>query len=172
MLNVLSLLVVLAAVAVTLLVIERITSPARLDPELLPAAKAAYSAMYSFDYTDPDASVADTLAVLTGDLRAQFKDDLAADVVPAYLQVSATTRVDNIRVGLQDVNDEQTQAVVIAYGTFVVKSVNSGQQAAPQGSECAVTDDGADACVQTLRLNLELVDRTWLVSAVTTLTTG
>ena len=171
-LSVLSLLAVVAAVAVTLLVIERVTTPPRLDPDLLPAAEAAYSAMYSFDSTDADASVADTLAVLTGDLRAQFEDDLAADVVPAYLEVSATTRVDNIRVGLQDVNDEQTEAVVVAYGMFVVKSVNSGQEAAPAGSECAVTDDGADACVQTLRLNLELVDGTWLVSAVTTLTTA
>lgn len=169
---VLSVLTVLAAVAVTLLVVQRVNTPPGLDPELLPAAADAYSAMYTFDYTDPDGSTAASLAVLTGDLRTQFEQDLNDQVVQSYLDVSATTRVDNITVGLQAINDEQTQAVVIAYGTFVVKSVNSGQQASPAGSECAVTDDGADACVQTLQLNLDKVDGTWLVSAVTTLTTS
>ncbi len=167
---VLSVLTVLAAAAVTFLVVERATTPPLVDPELLPAAKDAYAAMYSFDYTDPDGSVENSLAVLTGDLRERFEDDLNGQVVESYLEVSATTRVDNITVGLQNINAEQTEAVVIAYGTFVVKSVNSGQEPAPEGSECAVTNDGADACVQTLQLNLELVDGTWLVSNVTTLT--
>jgi len=169
---VLSVLTVLAAAAVTLLIVERATTPPHLDPELLPAAKDAYAAMYSFDYTDPDGSVANSLDVLTGELRARFEQDLNGQVVESYLEVSATTRVDNITVGLQSINDQQTEAVVVAYGTFVVKSVNSGQQDSPEGSECAVTNDGADACVQTLQLNLELVDGTWLVSNVTTLTEG
>ena len=70
--------------------------------------------------------------------------------------------MDNITVGLQSINDDQTEAVVIAYGTFVVMSVVSGQQGPPEGCECAVTDDGAEACVQTLQLNLENVDgRGW-----------
>jgi len=169
---VLSVLALLAAAAVTVLVVQRVTTPPTVDPELLPAAAQAYSAMYSFDYTDPDGSVRDSLAVLTGDLRERFEEDLDGQVVPSYLEVSATTRVDNITIGLQDINEEQTEAVVIAYGTFVVNSVNSGQQSAPTGSECAVTDDGADACVQTLQLNLVNVDGTWLVSDLTTLTTA
>jgi len=147
LLVVLSVLTLLAGVAVAILVVERVTTPPRVDPALLPAAADAYSAMYSFDYTDPDGSVEATLAVLTGDLRAQFQADLDAQVVPSYLEVSATTRVDNITVGLQSVNDDQSEAVVIAYGTFVVKSVVSGQPGTPEGSECAVTEDGAEACV-------------------------
>lgn len=113
-----------------------------------------------------------TLDVLTGELRDQFETDLDAQVVPSYLEVSATTRVDNITVGLQSINDEQTEAVVVAYGMFVVKSVVSGQQGSPEGSECAVTPQGEDACVQTLQLNLDKVDGTWLVNAVTTITTA
>ena len=169
---VLAVLTLLAATAVTVLIVERVTTPPRLDPELLPAAEDAYSAMYSFDYTEPEASVEATLAVLTGELREQFQADLDAQVVPSYLEVSATTRVDNITVGLQSINDEQIEAVVVAYGTFVVKSTVSGQQGTPEGSECAVTPDGAEACVQTLQLNLEKVDGIWLVSAVTTITTA
>lgn len=68
-------------------------------------------------------------------------------------------------------DEEQTEAVVVAYGTKVTKSVNSGQQAPPAGSECAVTEDGADACVLTQQLALHNVDGTWLVSAVSTITT-
>lgn len=70
-----------------------------MDPDLLLGAADAYSAMYSLDYTDPDGSVDATLAVLTGDLREQFQADLDAQVVPSYLEVSATTRGDNITVG-------------------------------------------------------------------------
>jgi len=172
MLVVLAVLALLAAAAVTVLLVERVTTPPRLDPELLPAAEDAYSAMYSFDYTEPEASVQATLAVLTGDLREQFQADLDAQVVPSYLEVSATTRVDNITVGLQSINNEQTEAVVVAYGTFVVKSTVSGQQGTPERSECAVTPDGAEACVQTLQLNLDKIDGIWLVSAVTTITTA
>lgn len=172
MVVVLSVLTLFAAAALAALVVERATTPPRVDPTLLPAAEAAYEAMYTFDYTDPAGSVEATLSVLTGELRDRFEADLDAQLVPSYLEVSATTRVDNIVVGLQDINEPQTEAVVVAYGTFVVKSVDSGQQAAPEGSECAVTPDGADACAQTLRLDLVKDDGSWLVSAVTTLTTS
>lgn len=166
---VLSVLAMLAAAAVTVLVIERVTTPAQVDPELLPAAEAAYSAINSFDYTDVDGSVEESLAVLMPELRDQYVADLQDGIVPAYLEASATVRVDNILVGLQSINEEQNEAVVIAYGTKVTKSVN--QQAPPAGSECAVTADGADACVLTQQLSLRNVDGTWLVSAVSTITT-
>jgi hypothetical protein len=83
------------------------------------------------------------LAVLTGDLRDQYQKDLSqGGILDSYQQVSATTSYDVLDVGLEQINDAQDSATLVVFGKYVVTSVNSGDQAAPQGSECEVTDDG------------------------------
>ncbi|MBA3293801.1 MAG: hypothetical protein H0T40_08710 [Geodermatophilaceae bacterium] len=143
---VLSVLTLLAAAAVTVLVVQRVNTPPQVDVELLPAAADAYSAIVSFDNTAPGSSRQDLFAVVTRDLRAQMQADLAAQVVPSYLEVSATSRGEDVTVGLQSVHDDQSGAVVIGYGTFVAgsavpESAVPGQQGTPEASECAVIAD-------------------------------
>ena len=76
--------------------------------------------------------------------------------MPSYLEVSATSRVEDVTVGLQSVHDDQSGAVVIGYGRFVAgsavpesavpesvvpESAVPGQQGTPEASECAVIAD-------------------------------
>ncbi len=151
-LAVLTVLTLLAAAAVTVLVVQRVNTPPQVDAELLPAAADAYSGIVGFDNTASGSSRQELFAVVTRDLRAQMQADLAAQVVPSYLEVSATSRVEDVTVGLQSVHDDQSGAVVIGYGTFVAgsavpesafpESAVPGQQGTPEASQCAVIADG------------------------------
>lgn len=171
LLVVLSVLTLLAAATVSVLFIAKVSTPPWVDPELLPTAEAAYQTMYTFDFNDPDGSSESILSVLTGDLRDSYAEDLESALVPTYLEVSALTRVDNVVVGLQEINASQTEAVVIAHGTFVIKSVTTGQEAPPEDSGCTITEDGSESCPQSARLVLTLVDGQWLVSEAAILST-
>jgi hypothetical protein len=130
-------------------------------------------ALYAYDYKDSDGSIKRKLDVLTGDLRDQYKKDLGqGGIIDTYKQVSATTSYQVLDVGLQQVNDAQDTATVVVFGEYVVKSVNTGEQPAPQGSECTVTADGAQSCTQTVRVRLTKVDGDWKINDLTLLTTS
>ena len=91
--------------------------------------------------------------MLTGDLRDQYEKDLTqGGIIDTYEQVSATTRYEVLDVGLQQVNEAQDTATLVVFGQYVVESVNSGTQPAPEGSECQVTPGGAQSCTQTVRV--------------------
>jgi hypothetical protein len=147
--------------------------PAYVDPGVLTAARSGVEALYAYDYKDSDGSVRRKLDVLTGDLREQYRQDLGqGGIIDTYQQVSATTSYDVLEVGLQQVNGAQDQATVIVFGQYVVKSVNSGSQQAPTGSECQVTAEGAQACTQTVRMTMTRVQGDWKISELTLLTTS
>jgi hypothetical protein len=147
--------------------------PAYVDSGVLAAARSGVEALYAYDYQDSDGSVQRKLGVLTGDLREQYRQDLGqGGIIDTYQQVSATTSYDVLEVGLQQVNGAQDQATVIVFGSYVVKSVNSGSQAAPAGSECQVTAEGAQACTQTVRMSMTKVQGDWKISELTLLTTS
>ena len=147
--------------------------PASVDPSLFSAARSGVEALYAYDYKHSDASIQRKLDVLTGDLKDSYRQDLSTGgIVDTYEQVSATTSYDVAEVGLQQVNRSQDQATVVVFGRYVVKSVNSGSQQAPSGSECTVTDDGAQACTQTVQVTLVRAGGTWKISALTLLTTS
>jgi hypothetical protein len=147
--------------------------PAYVDPGVLTAARSGVEALYGYDYQDSDGSVRRKLDVLTGDLREQYRQDLGqGGIIDTYQQVSATTSYDVLEVGLQQVNGAQDQATVIVFGQYVVKSVNSGSQQAPAGSECQVTAEGAQACTQTVRMTMTKVQGDWKISELTLLTTS
>jgi co-chaperonin GroES (HSP10) len=130
-------------------------------------------ALYAYDYRDSEGSIERKLAVLTGDLRQQYEEDLEqGGIVDAYEQVSATTRYEVLDVGLQQVNDAQDTATVVVFGQYVVESVNSGEQEAPEGSECQVTPEGAQSCTQTLKVRMLQVDGDWRISELTVRTTS
>ena len=108
-------------------------------PSVFSAARSEVQALYAFDYKDSDGSIQRKLDVLTGDLHDQYKKDLSqGGIIDTYKQVSATTSYDVLDVGLQQINDAQDAATVVVFGQYVVKSVNTGSQPAPQGSECTV----------------------------------
>jgi len=147
--------------------------PAYVDPTVFSAARSGVEALYAFDYTDPEGSVQRKLDVLTGDLRDQYRQDLSTGgIIDTYQQVSATTSYDVAEVGLQQVDAGQDQATVVVFGRYVVESVNSGTQQAPAGSECTVTDEGAQACTQTVQVTLTQVDGDWKISELTLLTSS
>ena len=147
--------------------------PASVDPSLFTAARSGVEDLYAYDYRDSEGSVQRKLAVLTGDLKEQYRQDLAqGGIIDTYEQVSATTSYDVLEVGLQQVNPAQDQATVVVFGQYVVESVNSGTQEAPSGSECTVTDEGAQACTQTVQVTLTQVDGDWKISELTLLTTS
>jgi hypothetical protein len=147
--------------------------PAYVDPSVFSAARSEIEALYAYDYRDSEGSVQRKLDVLTGDLKEKYRQDLSTGgIFDAYEQVSATTSYDVAEVGLQQVNESQDQATVVVFGQFVVESVNSGTQQAPSGSECTITDDGAQACTQTVQVTLTQVDGDWKISELTLLTTG
>ena len=109
----------------------------------------------------------------TGELREQYEADLSqGGIIDTYEQVSATTSYEVLEVGLQQVNEAQDTATLVVFGQYVVESVNSGTQAAPAGSECTVTDDGAQSCTQTVRVTVTDVDGEWKISELTLLTTS
>jgi hypothetical protein len=169
---VLALLCVLAAAGVGLLLWQRL-NPTHVDSSIFAATRDGVQALYAYDYRDSEQSVEDKLAVLTGDLRQQYEADLdQGGIIDAYEQVSATTRYEVLDVGLQQVNDAQDTATLVVFGQYVVESVNSGEQEAPEGSECQVTPEGAQSCTQTVQVRVLQVDGEWKISELTLLTTS
>jgi len=169
---VLALLCLVAAAGGGVLLWQRL-HPAHVDPTLFSAARSGVEALYAYDYQDSAGSVQRKLDVLTGDLKEQYRQDLSdGGIVDTYEQVSATTSYEVAEVGLQQVNESQDQATVVVFGRYVVESVNSGTQKAPAGSECQVTEDGAQACTQTVQVTLTQVDGDWKISELSLLTTS
>jgi hypothetical protein len=147
--------------------------PSFVDASIFSAARSGVQALYAYDYRDSDGSVRRKLAVLTGDLRDQYKSDLSqGGIIDTYKQVSATTSYHVLDVGLQQVNNAQDTATLVVFGEYVVKSVNSGNQPAPQGSECQVTPEGAQSCTQTVQVRVTKAGGTWKISELTLLTTS
>jgi hypothetical protein len=147
--------------------------PRYVDATVFSATKSGVQALYAFDYHDANGSVRRKLDVLTGSLHDQYKTDLSqGGIIDTYKQVSATTSYVVQDVGLQQINDAQDTATVVVFGQYVVKSVNSGKQAAPQGSECKVTADGAQSCTQTVQVGLVKVGGDWKINELTLLTTS
>ena len=139
---VLALLCVLAAAGVGLLLWQRL-NPSSVDASILAAAREGVGGL-RLRLPGLRGSVEGKLDVLTGDLREQYEQDLEqGGIIDTYEQVSATTRYEVLDVGLQQVNEAQDTATLVVFGQYVVESVNSGNQAAPEGSECQVTPEGA-----------------------------
>src|SRR4051812_11933396 len=162
----------LAAAGTGVLLWQRLRPP-YVDAGVFSATRAGVEALYAYDYKDSGGSVRRKLAVLTGELRDQYQQDLSqGGIIDTYEQVSATTSYDVLDVSLQQVNDAQDAATLVVFGQYVVRSVNSGTQAAPQGSECTVTADGAQSCTQTVRVRMTMVDGDWKISELTLLTTS
>lgn len=169
---VLTLLCLASAAGLGLLLWER-THPPYVDASVFAASRSGIEALYAFDYQDVEGSVTGKLAVLTGDLRDQYEKDLATGgIIDTYEQVSATTSYEVLDVALQQINEAQDTATVVVFGQYVVKSVNSGTQPAPEGSDCQVTPEGAQSCVQTVRATLVDDDGDWKISELTLLTTS
>jgi hypothetical protein len=169
---VLALLCLLAAARAGVLVWQRL-NPSYVDSSIFAATRDGVRALYAYDYRDSDGSVQGKLDVLTGDLRDQYEEDLGqGGIIDTYEQVSATTSYEVLDVGLQQVNDAQDTATLVVFGQYVVKSVNSGEQPAPEGSECQVTPDGAQSCTQTVQVHVIKVDGDWKISELTLLTTS
>jgi hypothetical protein len=169
---VLALLCLVAAAGGGLLLWQRL-NPSYVDSTIFSAARSGVQALYAYDYRDSDGSVKRKLDVLTGDLRDQYEKDLGqGGIIDTYEQVSATTSYEVLDVGLQRVNDAQDTATVVVFGEYVVKSVNTGDQAAPEGSECTVTADGGQSCTQTVQVEVTKVDGDWKIDELTLLTTS
>lgn len=167
---VLALLCVLAAAGVGVLLWQRL-NPTYVDASIFSATREGVQALYAYDYRDSEKSIEGKLAVLTGDLRQQYEADLEqGGIIETYQQVSATTRYEVLDVGLQQVNDAQDTATLVVFGQYVVESVNSGDQQAPEGSECQVTPEGAQSCTQTVQVRVLKVDDGWKISELTLLT--
>jgi co-chaperonin GroES (HSP10) len=169
---VLTLLCLAAAAGGGFLLWQRL-NPTYVDSSIFAAARDGVRALYAYDYEDSEGSVQGKLDVLTGELRDQYEEDLGqGGIIDTYEQVSATTSYEVLEVGLQQVNDAQDTATLVVFGQYVVKSVNSGDQAAPEGSECLVTPDGAQSCTQTVRVRVVQVDGDWKIDELTLLTTS
>jgi hypothetical protein len=169
---VLAVLCLLAAAGAGLLFWQR-THPPYVTSSVFDATRQAVEALYAYDYRDSEGSVQRKLAVLTGDLRDQYQQDLSqGGIIDTYQQVSATTSYEVLDVGLQQINEAQDAATLVVFGQYVVKSVNSGDQPAPQGSECQVTPDGAQACTQTVQVHVVRTGGEWKVGELTLLTTS
>jgi hypothetical protein len=169
---VLVLLCVLAAAGAGWLLWQRL-NPGSVDPSIFAATRSGIEAVYAYDYQDSEGSVQGKLDVLTGDLRDEYERDLAeGGIIDTYEQVSATTRYEVLDVGLQQVNEAQDTATLVVFGQYVVESVNSGDQPAPEGSECQVTPAGAQSCTQTVRVTVIDVAGDWKISELTLLTTS
>jgi hypothetical protein len=165
-------LVLAAAVAAGLLVWQRL-DPSTVDRSVFSATQDDIEALYAYDYRDSDGSVKGKLDVLTGELRDQYETDLAkGGIIDTYEQVSATTRYKVLDIGLQQINDAQDSATMVVFGSYIVESVNSGDQPAPEGSECSVTDEGAQSCTQTVKVRIVRVDGDWKISELTLLTSS
>jgi hypothetical protein len=169
---VLALLCALAAAGAGVLLWQRL-NPAYVDSSVFAATRNGVRALYAYDYRDSEGSVRGKLDVLTGDLRDQYEKDLGqGGIIDTYEQVSATTSYEVLDVGLQQVNDAQDTATLVVFGQYVVESVNSGDQPAPEGSECQVTPDGAQSCTQTVQVHVIKVKGDWKISELTLLTTS
>jgi hypothetical protein len=163
----------LAALAGGGLLLRQRLNPSYVDPAIFSAARSEVQALYAYDYKDSDGSIKRKLDVLTGDLHDQYKKDLGqGGIIDTYKQVSATTSYQVLDVGLQQVNDAQDTATVVVFGEYVVKSVNTGEQPAPQGSECTVTSDGAQSCTQTVQVRMTKIKGDWKINDLTLLTTS
>jgi hypothetical protein len=168
---VLALVCVLAAAGGGLLLWQRL-HPGYVDSTIFSAARSGVQALYAYDYRDSEGSVQRKLEVLTGDLRDQYETDLSqGGIIDTYEQVSATTSYEVVDVGLQQINDAQDTATLVVFGQYVVESVNSGEQPAPEGSECEVTAEGAQSCTQTVQVGVVKVDGHWKINDLTLLTT-
>jgi hypothetical protein len=169
---VLALACALAAAGAGVLLWQRL-NPSTVDSSIFAAARSGIEAVYAYDYEDSEGSVQGKLDVLTGELREEYERDLTeGGIIDTYEQVSATTRYEVLDVGLQQVNGAQDTATVVVFGQYVVESVNSGSQPAPEGSECQVTPGGAQSCTQTVRVTVVDVDGDWKISELTLLTTS
>jgi hypothetical protein len=169
---VLALLCALAAAAAGVLLRQRL-NPASVDSSIFAAARSGIEAVYAYDYQDSEGSIEGKLAVLTGDLREQYEQDLTqGGIIDTYEQVSATTRYEVLDVGLKHVNEAQDTATLVVFGQYVVESVNSGTQPAPEQSGCQVTPGGAQSCTQTVRVTLVDVEGEWKISELTLVTTS
>src|SRR5687768_6187606 len=169
---VLALLCVLAAAGTGFLLWQRL-NPSHVDTSVLTAGRTGVEALYAYDYRDSEGSVENKLAVLTGELREQYETDLSqGGILDTYEQVSATTSYEVVDVGLQQINEAQDTATLVVFGKYVVKSATTGQEAAPEGSGCEVSPDGAQACTQTVQVGMTQVDGEWKINELTLLTTS
>jgi co-chaperonin GroES (HSP10) len=169
---VLALLCALTAAGAGVLLWQRI-HPTYVDSSVFAATRSSIQALYAYDYRKSDESIDAKLAVLTGDLREQYENDLAqGGIVDTYEQVSATTSYEVLDVGLQQINEAQDAATLVVFGQYVVQSATSGQEQAPEGSECLVTAEGAQSCTQTVQVGVARVDGEWKISELTLLTTS
>jgi hypothetical protein len=161
-----------AAAGVGVLTWQRL-NPGHVDDEIFAAARSSVEDLYAYDYQDSDGSLERKLDVLTGELRETYEAELAqGGLLDTYEQVSATTSYEVLDVGLQQVNDAQDTATVVVFGRYLAQSVTSGNGEAPQGSECEVTPEGAQSCVQTIQMRMVQVDGDWKISELTQLTTS
>jgi hypothetical protein len=148
-------------------------NPAYVDDGIFDAARSSVEDLYAYDYQDSDGSLDRKLAVLTGDLRDTYEKEFSqGGILDTYEQVSATTSYEVLDVGLQQVNEAQDTATVVVFGRYVTKSVTSGNGQAPEGSECEVTPEGEQSCVQTVQMRMVQVDGDWKISELTQLTTS
>jgi hypothetical protein len=169
---VLALLCLLTAAGAGVLLWQRL-NPGYVDTSVLSAARSGVEALYAYDYKDSEGSVERKLAVLSGELREQYEADLSqGGILDTYEQVSATTSYEVVDVGLQQINEAQDTATLVVFGKYVVKSATSGQEPAPEGSECEVSPDGAQACTQTVQVGVVRIDGDWKISELTLLTTS
>jgi hypothetical protein len=169
---VLALLCVLAAAGAGFLLWQRL-NPSHVDTSVLTAARSSVEALYAYDYRDSEGSVEGKLAVLTGELREQYETDLSqGGILDTYEQVSATTGYEVVDVGLQQINAAQDTATLVVFGRYVVQSATTGQEAAPEGSGCEVSPEGAQACTQTVQVGMIQVDGEWKIDELSVLTTS
>ena len=169
---VLTLLSLVAAAGAGFLLWQRL-NPSYVSTSVLAATRSGVEALYAYDYRDSEGSVESKLAVLTGELREQYETDLSqGGILETYEQVSATTSYEVADVGLQQINEAQDTATLVVFGNYVVKSATTGQEPAPQGSECEVSPDGAQSCTQTVQVGVVQVDGEWKINELTLLTTS
>ncbi|MGY2128699.1 hypothetical protein [Blastococcus sp. SYSU DS0617] len=172
LLALLAVLCLAAAAGVGYLTWERL-NPAYVDDEIFAAARSSVEDLYAYDYRDSEGSLDRKLAVLTGDLRETYEAEFSqGGILDTYEQVSATTSYEVLDVGLQQVNDAQDTATVVVFGRYLTKSVTSGNAPAPAGSECEVTPEGEQSCVQTIQMRMVEVDGDWKISELSQLTTS
>lgn len=158
--------VVLGAVVVLLVTRAPNGRSAAAPAEVISAATEIHSRLYSYDFRQAGQSVEQAVQVTTGEFSARFERDLTTQLAPAYQQVSATVTVEAVTVGLTSLNAAGDEAVLLVFSTLTVVSNASGQQQPEADSECVVTEDGADACLQHQRLTITLVDGEWKASDV------
>jgi hypothetical protein len=148
-------------------------NPTTVDASVFSATESNVQDLYAFDYQDAEGSVERKLDALTGELRDQYETELdQGGILDTYQQVSATVRFEVVDVGLQQINEAQDAATLVVFGQQVLKTVNSGTQPAPEGSECQVTPDGAQSCTYTVQVDTIKVDGEWKINEVSLRTTS